>query len=100
MNSDYIGIESLIIKYLKEELTEEESELLSAWRRKSPENESLFAELTDDIQLTREFNVFRTIDQEMGSRRLRTTIREKEPPVYMRRLYWSVAACVLVLIGS
>lgn len=98
----YTGIEALIIKYLKGELTEEESVLLSAWRKESPGNENLFAELTDDIQLTQEFNAFLDIDQEKGNRRLRSSIRikEKQEPVYLRRLYWSVAASVLVLIGS
>lgn len=98
----YAGMEALIIKYLKGELTEEENGLLSAWRQESPENESVFAELTDDIQLTKEFNIFLEIDQEKGSRRLKASIRKKEKqgPVYLRRLYWSAAASVLLLIGS
>lgn len=103
MKPDYYdGIEALIIKYLKGELTEEESNLLGTWRQESPENESLFAELTDDIQLTQQFNAFLEIDQEKGSRRLRASIGQKErpEPLYLRRLYWSVAASVLLLIGS
>lgn len=98
----YTGIEALIIKYLKGELTEEERGWLNAWREESPENESLFVELTDDIQLTREFNAFLEIDQEKGSQKLRAGMREQErdQPAFRRRLYWSVAASVLLLIGS
>lgn len=97
----YDGIEALIIKYLKGELTEEENRLLRDWRQELPENEKLFAELTDDIQLTQEFNVFLDINQEKGSRRLQASIRKKErQPEYLRRLYWSVAASVLFLIGG
>ena len=98
----YTGIETLIIKYLKGELTEQESRLLSAWKQESPENESLFAELTDDTQLTQEFKAFQDIDQERGRQKLRASIREEErqQPVYLRRLYWGAAAAVLLLIGS
>ncbi|MBX2921651.1 MAG: FecR domain-containing protein [Chitinophagaceae bacterium] len=98
----YAGIEALIIKYLKAELTEEESRLLNAWRQESPENENLFTELTNDIRLTEEFNAFLDIDQEKGSQKLRANIskEEKRQPVYRRRLYWGAAASVLLLIGS
>lgn len=98
----YTNIEALIIKYLKGELTEQENGLLNAWRRESPENESLFAELADDVQLTQEFTVFRGIDQEKGRQKLRAGMRrqDKHQPVFLHRIYWGVAASVFLLIGS
>ena len=98
----YAGIETLIIRYLKGELTEDESVLLNAWKQESPENENLFAELTDDTALTQAFNAFLNIDQEKGAQKLRASIskEEKQRPVYMHRLYWSAVASVLLLVGS
>ncbi len=96
------GIETLIIKYLKGELTMQESVWLNAWRQESPEHEQLFAELTDDTQLTQEFNVFSKIDKEKGMQKLRlTTGNERElQSAHRRKLYWSVAASIIFLISG
>lgn len=98
----YDGIEAFILKYLKGELTKEEKEWLSAWRRALPENERLFAELTDDIQLTKAFHVFQGVDQEKGRRKLRTVIEkpERKRTATLRRMYWRVAASVLLLLAG
>lgn len=96
------GIETLIIKYLKGELTYQESERLNSWRKESAEHEKLFAELTDDAGLTREFNIFRNIDQEKGNRKLQAAFRKeiRNDSLFYRRNYWTVAASVLLLIGG
>lgn len=103
MKSDhYSNIEALIIKNLKDELTDEESGRLNAWRQKSPENEALFTELTNDLKLTGEFNSFLGIDLEKGKQKLQLRIREdkKIRPFVFRKIYWSAAASVLLLIGG
>ncbi|MBW7943580.1 MAG: hypothetical protein H3C64_14640, partial [Candidatus Kuenenia stuttgartiensis] len=81
---------------LKGELTYQESERLNSWRKESSEHEKLFAELTDDAGLTREFNIFRNIDQEKGNRKLQAALRKevRKDSLFYRRRYWTVAASV------
>jgi len=94
-------IEELIIKYLREELSADERIRLEAWRQESAGNEALFAELTDDALLTKEFRVFQSTDKLSGKARLQSKIArlEKPGPVW-RNFYRAAAAAVLLIIGG
>lgn len=96
------GIETLIIKYLKGELTYQESERLNNWRKESDEHEKLFVELADDVGLTREFNIFQNIDLDRGSQKLQASLRKdvRTGSLLFRRIYWTVAASLLLLMSG
>ncbi len=101
-NDHFAGIETLILKYLKGTLTGQEKEILNAWRKELPENESLFADLTNDQKLTEEFKIFRGINQEKGSKKLSMRIVKggSTRVVRLLRLYWSAAASIVLLVVS
>lgn len=98
---DYIS--SLIVKYLRETLTDAERQALEQWRSESEINQRKFEELTNESIVSERVNMFTRYDQEAGWRKVAAAVGAETPVVSMkpqagyRRLYAIAAAIALLL---
>jgi len=95
--------EYLIVKYLRNELTDEESVALDEWKQRSPKNQEVFETLTNEAGLTAELNVYRSFDITKGLNKLQKEIGENGKQVPVKRMpVWKrvVAAASIVLALS
>lgn len=93
--------EDLIIKHLRNELTEEESIALEAWKQKSPKTRELFETLTNEASLAAELKLFKTTDKEAGYNKLQEKLQK--PQSMVRRipaLSRIAAAAIFILMLS
>lgn len=100
---EYYNIGQLIVSHLRGELTVGEQEKLNAWRRRSEENEQLFARLTDETFLMEELPGYGTRDREAAREKVMTRIREadrRRVSFMYRRYIWYAAAAVLAVVAG
>lgn len=94
-------IATLILKSLRDELTPDEHVELRAWVHASPENEELFAELTDEDSLRDALQELYTSDETVWNKILQGI--EEEPVVPVRRMRpwrYVAAASVTILLAA
>lgn len=92
-------IATLILKNLRDELTPEEHTELYTWMNASPENEELFAELTNEDSLRDALQEFYQSDETVWNKIVQAI--DEEPVVPVRRIrVWRyvAAACVTIFI--
>lgn len=108
-NIDHIA--GLIGKHLENSLNAEEKNALEEWLNSSDSNRMLFAEITDQQQLTANLQRFYSYDSDRISRKISEQVREFDPPVttaipivhrihFLRRWRWAAAAVVLLAAGT
>jgi transmembrane sensor len=93
-------IATLILKNLRDEITPDEHAELFAWVNASPENEELFAELTNEDSLRDALQEFYQSDETVWEKIMAGIEKEPEVPVRKIRVWRYVAvACVIILVG-
>ncbi|SHM45271.1 FecR family protein [Chitinophaga jiangningensis] len=105
-NSHYIA--ELIGKYLDNSLTAEEQQALTEWTNDSETNRALFAEMTDERQLTARLQQLYAYDSDRIIRKISAAVPEfAAPQVVPMRSYgslkkwgWAAAAAVILLAGG
>lgn len=95
----------LIIKFLRNELTDEETYALEEWKQRSARNMEVFQILTNEPSLVAELKLFDQADNEAGYNKLFNKTFEKSEPVAGKRIavwYRVAAAAVIftVLVGG
>ena len=91
-------IASLILKYLRGELTPEEVRQLNAWREASEAHERLFARACDEESQDEAIRKILSYDKNRAWRRIVEKMTSRRNRRYLR-IWGSVAASVLLLVG-
>ncbi len=93
----------IIVRFLQNELSEQEVFKLDNWRKASPENEQQFLEvkfLWEKAHLTSTVNEI-SVDKKAALKTVHTKINEpKVVPMRRNLVQWAAAAAVLLLIGG
>ena len=101
--SRYFRQGDLIAKYLREELSSQEREELADWVAQSDHNRALFEKLTDEANLTAEFDRFIVPDKEEAWERIATETGYNTPKRHAyidnRLLRYAAAAVVAIVSG-
>ncbi|MBO9632170.1 MAG: hypothetical protein J7578_03560 [Chitinophagaceae bacterium] len=99
-------ISDLIIKYLKDELSREERDILNNWVSEEPENARLFNEMVDPETLTKSVlelvQVRNAIEEQLslqGWQRPQAETQSTKRIFQIRHWRWTAAAAVLLVAG-
>lgn len=102
MNKYNQHIASLIVKYLREDLTPGEQVELNQWVNASSQNKLIFDQLTQETELREKFQNYNTAKQRIWNKISKKIEKEKATQVHHRipLKYIAVAVAVLAIITS
>ena len=89
----------LIVKHIKEDLTDEEQAELNAWLSEKPENLRLFNELTNPAYMRQQLDELEKVDVQAAQRRLQQELFPA-PRVFPTIWRYAAAAMLIVTIGA
>jgi len=90
---------TLINRHISGELTEHEAEELKQWGSAHPDNRSLLDGITNEEQLEKEVNLWRSINTAEGYARWGFYMRTRRRALIRRITGWSVAASLLIAMA-
>ncbi len=95
--------DDLLVKYLLEETSAEETEMVEQWLQQDPANRKYFDELISAWEKSRELEASSSVPADAAWQRFqeRILIEEKTPVVQLRssRTWWRIAALFIVMAG-
>lgn len=94
--------EDLIIKHLRNELTEEESVALEVWKQSSSKNREVFEILINEAGMMDELKLFRATGKETGFKKLLEKLQKPQKASVRKIPVWNrvAAAAIIILMFS
>lgn len=95
-----VNFEELISKYLFQQLTANEKDLLDKWLDEDPLNKLLFDKLTNEKYITSALRRMEEYDEKKGWSMLKTTISFSEESSNKKKIVWWAVAASFLLLSS
>ena len=98
-NDKQLRLADLIAKFIKGELSSEESEELEAWLDADPKNREMFAEMNDPALQKVDFDHFSKKDLRGDWNKISLKIEERNSTKTNSYKWWAIAASVLLILS-
>lgn len=97
---DFEYLSSLILKYLKNDITEKEQQILNEWLEESPNNKSLLESFRQTAKVEQDIDQLRSIDVNAQWERFNANIGNSQPKKLRLAKWWPRVAAVLLVASS
>ncbi len=97
-NFEYLS--SLILKYLKNEITDKEQQILNEWLEESPDNKSLLESFRQTANVEQDIDQLRSVDVNAQWERFNANIGHDQPKKLRLAKWWPRVAAVLLVASS
>jgi len=97
---DFEYISSLILKYLKNEITGKEQQILNEWLKESPNNQSLLESFRQTSKIERDIDQLRSTDVDAQWERFNANISSGQGKKLRFAKWWPRVAAVLLIASS